>query len=231
MSPSPRSNQFSMPTSCLSLGTEAEREGEMIFEYHPEQCRQKQSQTKTVSGGGCDPLYIPSPERLPSLSASLSASLPCVGLASPLGIQGPLLLLYEYTSTGESLLCSAAISPWPIYSQSAHEQWFFYNKKNPTKSLTIRCYLCIPVAACRVSPLDVVHLFWSENLMSTCAPCGLRAEEGCGVLSNGTAQQNKLHSAFHAEPSWLDSLRASTKITLVTLIQCIVGYVLCVCLG
>lgn len=82
MSPSPRSNQFSMPTSCLSLGTEAEREGEMIFEYHPQQCRQKQSQTKTVSGGGCDPLYIPSPERLPSLSASQRAAMCRLSLSS-----------------------------------------------------------------------------------------------------------------------------------------------------
>lgn len=35
--------------------------------------------------------------------------------------------------------------------------------------------------------------------MSTCVVCGLCVEECCGVLSESTAQQNKLHSGFHAE--------------------------------
>lgn len=51
--------------------------------------------------------------------------------------------------------------------------------------------------------------FWSEDLMSACVACGLCVEECCGVLSRSTAQQNELHSGFHTELSWLDSLRAS----------------------
>lgn len=150
MSPSPRSKQFSMPTPRRSLGTEAEREGEMIFEYHPRQRRQKQSQTKTISVGGCDPLlYLPplrgSPASLPPSGP------PCVGMAE------------LSRSSGDVSAPPAAVQiliHWRISALSqpvAHlqsKQWFLYKKKSQTK----RCYLCVPAAECCVSPLDMGHL-------------------------------------------------------------------------
>lgn len=92
------------------------------------------------------------------------------------------------------------------------------------------CYLCVCVCSGALrSPFDGHHLVWSEDLMSACVVCGLCVEDCCGVLSERTAQQNELHSGFHTELSWLDSLRASAKITLVRISLCMAGYVQSVC--
>lgn len=86
-----------------------------------------------------------------------------------------------------------------------------------TKSLTMRCYPGASAAA--------RHPLWSEDLMSVCAACGVlwRAIEEC------TARQSELHSGFHAGLSWLDSLKAWAKITLVRISLCM-ARTACVCL-
>lgn len=160
--------------------------------------------------GGCDPgTFLP---------WGFPASQPCpcpwglqswMGSACPLGVLGASCCR---TNTHPlETLCSvrqqSACSPFTVRATRAgillHKVW-----QND--------YLCVSAAACCVPRLTrIICLKWGLNV-------GLRGVwPVCGELSERTAQQNKPHSGFRTELSWLDSRRPSVKITLVRISLCV----------
>lgn len=169
-----------------------------------------------------DPLYIlllrGFPASLPPRGASIcrrTGSALC-----SLGIWGPCCCCCRNTHSLENL-CS-------MRQQSAKQQepQIMASITQSSKIyIKIKQIICVSAAVHWVLRLTVtVYLKWLNVGM-----CVMYVEEYCGVLSRSTAEQNELHSAFHTELWWLDSLGASVKITLVRLSLCISRYVQGVC--